>query len=81
MRTTVILDDQLFKRAKLRAAELNTTLSEVVNQALRDALSARAPSETRFSIPTYGNPERPSRHAPEDWKRVLEEEDAASLRR
>lgn len=81
MRITVIVDDQLFERARLRAEELNTTLSEIVNQALRDTLSARAPADARFSMPTYGNPERPSRHAPEGWKRVLDEEDRARLRR
>jgi hypothetical protein len=37
MRSTLILDDDLFRKAKRRAAALNTTLSDVVNQALRES--------------------------------------------
>jgi len=36
MRTTLILDDQLFRRAKREAGDRGATLSELVNTALRN---------------------------------------------
>ena len=39
MRSTVIIEDELFKTAKRRAAERGTTLSNLVNQALRESLA------------------------------------------
>ena len=37
MRTTIKIDDELLARAKARAAERGTTLSDVVQDALREA--------------------------------------------
>ena len=55
MRTTLILNDELVTEAKRRAADRRTSLSAVVNEALRKALHATAESgsATGFSIPTY----------------------------
>jgi hypothetical protein len=75
MRTTVVLDDQLFRRAKQRAAKLNLTLSEVVNQALRQALAEPAVKVEPFSMITHGNPRKRTRHEPRDFARALEDED------
>ncbi len=57
MRTTLILDDQLVEAAKREAADRHTTLSSVVNHALRDALlnSAKPATAVRpFKMITFG---------------------------
>jgi hypothetical protein len=41
MRTTLVLDDHLIEAAKKRAAEQRSTLSDVVNDALRRAFLRR----------------------------------------
>lgn len=54
MRTTLVLDDQLVRAAKQRAAEADITLSEVVNQALRaSVLAPRPPHSAPFRMPTF----------------------------
>lgn len=61
MRTTLVLDDQLFRSAKRQAGQQGTTLSEVVNRALRKHLLAKTPSQTDaagFSMPTFGEATR-----------------------
>lgn len=56
MRSTLILDDDLFRKAKRRAAALNTTLSDVVNQAQSAArrCQAREAGSQRCSYPCAG---------------------------
>ena len=57
MRTTLVLDDHLFRRAKREASSGGTTLSELVNAALRKHLLAQHREETgapSFSMPVYG---------------------------
>lgn len=57
MRTTLVLDDQVVQKAKIRAAELGTTLSQLTNQALREKVTAPNRSEineTPFQMLTYG---------------------------
>jgi hypothetical protein len=56
MRTTLILDDQLFRRAKREAGDKGATLSELVNTALRNYFYFK-PSEgnrSAFTMPVYG---------------------------
>ncbi len=54
MRTTLVLDEQLVRAAKKRAAEADLTFSEVVNQALRTSLLApRSPTAAPFRMPTF----------------------------
>jgi predicted transcriptional regulator len=43
MRTTVRLDDHLLAEAKKHAAESGTTLTAVLEQALRESLARRSP--------------------------------------
>jgi hypothetical protein len=58
MRTTVRLDDHLLADAKRSAAERGTTLTAVIEEALRDALARRRRSTERT------RPELPvSRHS------------------
>ncbi|MFM7180185.1 MAG: hypothetical protein ACKO2G_01775 [Verrucomicrobiales bacterium] len=62
MRTTLIVNDALFLEAKKRAAERNTSISAVVNDALLTAF--REPllpaSDAPFQMPTFA-PERANR--------------------
>lgn len=57
MRTTLVLDDQLFRRAKREAGAAGTTLSEIINTALRKHLLAGQSKKepvTPFSMPVFG---------------------------
>jgi Arc/MetJ-type ribon-helix-helix transcriptional regulator len=47
MRTTLTLDDHLFAQIRRIAAETNRSLSEVVEEALREALAGRASGAAR----------------------------------
>ncbi len=58
MRTTLQLDDELVVQAKISAARSGRTLSQVIEDALRQALASRAePSSRRAVVPT--SPGRP----------------------
>ncbi len=53
MRTTLQLDDELVVQAKIRAARSGRTLSQVIEDALQQALAPRAePARARASVPT-----------------------------
>ena len=56
MRTTVRLPDDLMRQVKRLAAETDRTLTQVIEDSLREVL-ARArrpvPSQERFSMPTF----------------------------
>jgi 3-oxoacyl-[acyl-carrier-protein] synthase III len=55
MRTTVILEDSVFQKAKKRAVEVGTTLSDLTNSALRHFLAERSLREgDRFVMPVFG---------------------------
>jgi len=55
MRTTVRLNDQLLAEAKKRAAETGTTLTAVLEQALRESLARRSapPRAKRVRLKTF----------------------------
>ena len=54
MRTTVTLPEDILRAAKERAHERQTTVSEVVVDALRVALSAPSPAKRRrFKLVTF----------------------------
>lgn len=56
MRTTIRIDDELLKEAKTVAAASGTTLTEVVETALRENLHRRvaARSRQKLTLPTHG---------------------------
>jgi predicted transcriptional regulator len=50
MRTTLNIQDDLMRRVKKRAAETGTTLTEIVEQALRAAVAGQAPRRDRYTF-------------------------------
>jgi hypothetical protein len=56
MRTTIRLDDALITEAKVRAAEQGITLTQLIDESLRERLSARPrPKKAgRFRFRSYG---------------------------
>lgn len=81
MRTTLIIDDDLLRQAKLRAAEWKLTVSDVVNNALRECLGRPVRAAPPFSLITYGRSSKRVHHEPSDFDAVLEREDQDRLRR
>jgi hypothetical protein len=75
MRTTLVLDDGLLHRAKRRAAERNVTVSDLVNEALRESLDQRPANVLPFAMVTYGRGAPKVRHEPADFESHLEDED------
>ena len=55
MRTTLDLNDELVRRAKREAAERGTSLTSVIEDALREKLSRRKPARAgaRRTLRTY----------------------------
>lgn len=80
MRTTLIIDDDLLRQAKLRAAEWKLTVSDVVNNALRECLGRPVRSVAPFSLVTYGHSSKRVHHEPADFDTVMEQEDQDRLR-
>jgi hypothetical protein len=56
MRTTVRLEDALLREAKVRAAEQGITLTQLIDESLRERLSARPQPRkvTPFRLHSYG---------------------------
>ncbi|MGH9505502.1 MAG: hypothetical protein ACRD13_01130 [Terriglobales bacterium] len=81
MRTTLVLEDELVRRAKRRAADQNATLSQVVNAALRASLVHPVAAAAPLRLVTYGKGARRVRHEPADFARVQEREEREALRR
>jgi hypothetical protein len=55
MRTTVSIDDQVFRDAKRQAAEEGRTLGDLITEALRTRLALKHPrDEEPYRVYTYG---------------------------
>jgi hypothetical protein len=55
MRTTISIDDQVFRDAKRQAAEEGRTLGDLVTEALRTRLALKQRGEEKpYEIVTYG---------------------------
>ena len=88
MRTTLVIDDAVLRRAKTLAARSGTTLSAVVEGALRESLREQPTDEgTPFVFPTYGPPaerrgkKRAVGHTPRDLYSAIEADDLRKLRK
>jgi hypothetical protein len=56
MRTTVTLDDDVFKAAQAQAEAAGQTLGQVLSQLARRGLRASAQSATRNGLPVFNVP-------------------------
>ena len=74
-----MIEDALLREAKRRAAERDVTVSEVVNEALRESFRETSTSAPPFAWVTYGEPGRPIRHQPADFAAELDDEDHGRL--
>ena len=55
MRTTVTIDDEVFRTAKRRAADEGRTLGDLITEALRARFAQRPPKrETPYEPVTFG---------------------------
>jgi hypothetical protein len=81
MRTTVVIEDGLLHEAKLKAASRGITLSQLLNEALRAALTERAEAPPRYEVIGYGAGLPLVHHEPSDFKKILEDDDLASFNR
>jgi hypothetical protein len=55
MRTTISIDEDLYRRLKASAAKQGRTVSDLIGDALRDALRARrVPARELPPLPTFG---------------------------
>ena len=77
MRTTITLDERLLAQLKQQAAESGTSVSRLIERAVR--LSIRAPASTAgeepFELITFGAGGRFSRHNIDKASALLEADD------
>lgn len=77
MRTTISLDERLLEQLKVRAAQQGTSVSKLVEQAVRLFVrSPRTPTAPQaFELVTYGKGGRFSRHNVDKTSALLEADD------
>ena len=79
MRTTITLDDRLLAQLKKKAAESGTSVSRLIEQAVR--LFIRAPRTSKrqepFELVTFGRGGRFSRQNIDKTSRLIEDDDVA----
>jgi hypothetical protein len=77
MRTTISLDDKLLDQLKNRAAASGTTVSRLIEQAVRLFIrTPRAPKQRdRFELVTFGRGGRFSRQNIDKTSRLIEDDD------
>jgi len=82
MRTTVILNDKLLAEAKRLAASRNTTLSELLNEALRERLHRQpgGSSDTPVRVPVFRGQGAVVDSRPEDLSRIGQDETLQAYR-
>jgi hypothetical protein len=54
MRTTIRINDELYRRAKVRAVETGRTVAELIEDAVRESLEHRTPAGSPPPLPTFG---------------------------
>lgn len=54
MRTTIRIDDDLYRRAKAEAARNGRSVGELIEDAVRDALTPAAPTVEPRPLPRFG---------------------------
>lgn len=54
MRTTITIDDDLYRRAKVRSAQSGQPVSKLIEDAVREALRPRRQAEPAEALPVFG---------------------------
>jgi hypothetical protein len=75
MKTTLVLKDEVVRRAKRRAASLGMTLSEFTERSLRDALAEKPAPLRRIVLPTAGHGLPSYEHSVAELKALEVEDD------
>lgn len=77
MRTTITLDDRLLVQLKRRASESGTSVSRLIEQAVRLLMQTRpaAPETDQFELVTFGAGGGFSRHNIDKASALLEADD------
>lgn len=77
MRTTITLDDRLFAQLKKRAAESGTSVSRLIEQAVRLLIRAPRPQadRTSFELVTFGAGGRFSKQNVDKISALIEADD------
>lgn len=77
MKTTVEIDDDLFRQAKVLAAQRGITLRELMQTGLKLAMAevGNHPRRTRVAFPLVGSGVRQGRITSEDVYRAMNEAD------
>jgi len=74
MRTTREIDDETFRRAKMRAAATGQTMGELVAAALGDALEGQEKAAAEpFQMPVFGGASRRVQRSPAALARLRDE--------
>jgi hypothetical protein len=83
VRTTLVIDDALLRRAKAHAGRHGLTLSALVERALREQLRAEDSAREGvavYRVPTFGGGST-MLHEPAELTDALLDDDALALRR
>ena len=76
MRTTITLDERLLAQLKKHASELGTSVSRLIEQAVRLRLRTPAAAKRgRFELVTFGAGGRFSRHNVDKTSALIEDDD------
>ena len=81
MRTTLVIDNQVFGSVKKLAAEDGTSVSAVVTEALRQFIDqkGRPAKKTTFRMPVFDGGGTEVDSSPSDFHRLDEEAELASF--
>lgn len=73
MQTTLRINDELYRRAKIEAAKEGVTLTRFIEQALQLRLQQK-PARGRIQLSSFHSGQ-PFSYEPEDLKRLIQETD------
>jgi hypothetical protein len=76
MRTTLVLDDPIFEKAKKRSFEMGITLSKLTTTALREYLYSKPglpEQKSAFIMPVIGDPSPSLHQTPQELAQLRDE--------
>jgi len=75
MRTTLVIDDAIYRQVKIRAAETGKTVSELVSELLKTGLEPPPSTAPRYDFPTFGDSSKPYGITFDAFKRSVAEDE------